>query len=101
MKVRIPTAEEFEEYVCVVKKRHPNIGEQCCVLAMDGLKIGIQESPHYIIQEMFYNVYTCDHYVTNVLVFTAPACTIIVCGINIPGSVHDSEMANFYSEFLK
>ena len=99
-KVRIPMAEEFEEYMRVVKKRHPYIGERRCVLAMDGLKIGIQKSPHYIIQEFFYNGYTCNHYVTNMLVFT-PASTIIVCGINIPRSVRDSEVANVCSVYEK
>ena len=35
-KVRIPRAEEFVEYVWVVKERHQrNVGELRCVLAMD------------------------------------------------------------------
>ena len=41
---------------------------------------------------MFYNGWTHGHYITNVFVFGADG-TIIDAVLNVPGSVHDSQVA--------
>ena len=46
------------------------------------------------IQEMFYNGWTNDNYLTNLFVF-CPDGTILACVLNCPGSMHDSELAAF------
>jgi hypothetical protein len=46
------------------------------------------------VQSMFYNGWKCDHFVTNVLLF-APDGTIADGVYNCPGSVHDSQVANW------
>ena len=61
---------------------------------MDGLKLYLQKSPHQSIQEMFYNGWKADHYVTNVFVFV-PDGTIPIAFFNVPGCVHDSQVADW------
>ena len=51
-------------------------------------------SPNVSIQSRFYNGWTHDHYVTNLLGFT-PAGTISVACMNVPGSIHDSTVAEW------
>jgi hypothetical protein len=63
-------------------------------------KLRIQAAGDGRIQEMFYNGWTHDHYVTNLFVF-APDGTIIAAVLNAPGSMHDSELAtvgNIYNK---
>ncbi len=59
---------------------------------MDGLKLYLHKSPHQSIQEMFYNGWKVDHYVTYVFVFV-PDGTISIAFFNVPGCVHDSQVA--------
>ena len=44
----------------------------------DGLKLYLEQSGSYIVQNMFYNGWTHDHYVSNVFVF-APSGVVIAC----------------------
>jgi hypothetical protein len=48
---------------------------------MDGLKLPLEASGRYRMQECFYNGWTHDHYVSNVFVF-CPSGVIIACSIN-------------------
>jgi len=61
---------------------------------MDGLKLTFEQSGDAIIQERFYNGWTHDHYVSSVLCF-CPDGTIPIAYINVPGSVHDSQIADY------
>ena len=61
---------------------------------MDGLKLYIERSPNDIVQECFYNGWKADHYVTNVFVF-CPDGTIPNAFFNAPGSIHDSQVAEW------
>ena len=45
-----------------------------------------------VIQNRFYNGWTCNHYVGAVIVF-CPDGTIPMCCYNVPGTVHDSNNA--------
>jgi hypothetical protein len=52
------------------------------------------------VQNHFYNGWTHDHYVSNVIAF-CPDGTIPLCCLNVPGSVHDSmvtEWGNIYEK---
>jgi hypothetical protein len=60
---------------------------------MDGLKLYLQQSGKFEIQERFYNGWTHDHYVTSVFCF-CPDGTIPIAFFNVPGSVHDSQVAD-------
>jgi hypothetical protein len=61
---------------------------------MDGLKVTLEQSSDALIQERLYNGWTHDHYVTSVICF-CPDGTIPIAFINVPGSVHDSQVANY------
>ena len=59
---------------------------------MDGLKLYLQQAGTREIQERFYNGWTHDHYVTSVFC-CCPDGTIPIDFFNVPGSVHDSQVA--------
>jgi hypothetical protein len=67
---------------------------------MDGLKLYLQQSGNMEIQAHFYNGWMHGHYVTSVFVF-CPNGTTPIAFFNVPGSVHDSQVAywgRFYQE---
>jgi hypothetical protein len=90
-RVKIPDDETINQYMDAVRRRHPNLGDVWCT--MDGLKLTIEASSIDDEQNMFYNGWTCDHYVSAVFVF-CPDGTIPVSCYNVPGSVHDSAIAS-------
>jgi hypothetical protein len=61
---------------------------------MDGPKLYLQASGNLEIQERFYNGWTHDHYVTSVFC-VCPDGTIPIACLNIPGCVHNSQVAEF------
>jgi hypothetical protein len=67
---------------------------------MDGLKLYLQQSGNAVIQEWYYNGWTHDHYVTSVFCF-CPDGTIPIAFFNVPGSVHDSQVAEFGNIYNK
>ena len=67
---------------------------------MNGLKLYLQSAGHADIQEQFYNGWTHDHYVTSVFCF-CPDGTIPIAFFNIPGSVHDSQVAEYGNIYNK
>jgi hypothetical protein len=68
--------------------------------AMDGLKIILESSGDAVKQNMYYNGWTHDTYVSNLFLF-APDGKIKACFINAPGCLHDSMLAtwaNLYTQ---
>jgi hypothetical protein len=61
---------------------------------MDGLKITLEQSGDALIQEEYYNGWTHDHYVSSVICF-CPDGTIPIVFVNVPGAVHDSQIADY------
>ena len=61
---------------------------------MDGLKLKFQASTNLTEQSMYYNGWQHGHYITNLIVFSACG-RIIACVLNVPGSVHDSTLAEW------
>ncbi len=76
----------------MVNQRHPYLSDVWCT--MDGLKVMLEQSGDALIQEQFYNGWTHDHYVTSVMCF-CPDGTIPIVYCNIPGAVHDSQVADY------
>jgi hypothetical protein len=76
----------------MVNRRHPYLLDDWCT--MDGLKLMLEQSDNALIQEQFYNGWTHDHYVTSVMCF-CPDGTIPIDFCNIPGAVHDSQVADY------
>ena len=97
-KIRIPSRNEIKSYQEAIGERHPNIGDVWAT--MDGLKLHLQQSGNDEIQEQYYNGWTHDHYVTSVFCF-CPDGTIPIAFFNVPGSVHDSQVADWGDIYVK
>ena len=96
--VRIPTAARIRQYKQIIQTRHPSLVDVWCT--MDGLKLHLEQSGDHIIQNMFYNGWTHDHYVSCILVF-CPDGTIPIAAINYPGCLHDSQIAEWGKVYEK
>lgn len=91
-RLRIPSPEKIREYCRAYALRHPDLGDVWCT--MDGLKLRLQQSGNCNIQNSFYNGWTSDHYVSGVFCF-CPDGTIPIACYNVPGSIHDSKIAEW------
>ena len=91
-RVQIPCSETIDGYKDMVRNRHPFLTDVWCT--MDGVKLTLEQSGDALIQEKYYNGWTHDHYVTSVLCF-CPDGTIPIAYINCPGTVHDSQVADY------
>ena len=91
-RVKIPSSEKIAEYKGMVCNRHQNLHDVWCT--MDGLKITLEQSGDALIQEEYYNGWTHDHYVSSVICF-CPDGTIPIVFVNVPGAVHDSQIADY------
>ena len=96
--VRMPTDEEIPILQSAIQTKYKNLKN---VYAMaDGLKLYLEQSSDCTIQNMFYNGWTHDHYVSNVFVFS-PAGVIISFSLNAPGATHDSSIADYGGVYKK
>ena len=91
-KIAIPSNEEIALYKEAVGAIYPLLSDVWST--MDGLKLYLQQSGNTEIQARFYNGWTHGHYVTSVFVF-CPDGTIPIAFFNVPGSVHDSQVAHW------
>lgn len=90
--VKLPSQAELRTYQNLISERHSALGDVFAVA--DGLKLYLEQAGDTVIQEMFYNGWTHDHYVGNVFAF-APSGLIIACTVNCPGTMHDSQICDF------
>ena len=96
--ITMPSADEIYHFKRAIANRHPLLVDVFCVA--DGLKLRLQQSGDLLIQRAFYNGWTHDHYVGNVLVF-APNGRVIACSLNAPGCLHDSIIADYGDIYTK
>ena len=90
VRVRMPDDATIKKYQDAVRKRHVHLNRVYCFA--DGLKLPFEACSGLLQQGMFYNGWTHGHYITNIFVFGADG-TIIDAVMNVPGSVHDSQVA--------
>lgn len=92
--------DEIEFYIELTVEKYPLL--QVVYAVADGLKLYLQQSGDIIIQNKFYNEWTHDHYVSNVIVL-APSGLVIACTLNPPSSMHDSQIWDWviYMTWLK
>lgn len=91
-RVQMPTNEAIAKLKAIVNNRHPSLTDVYCTC--DGLKLPFQSTAGLNEQSMFYNGWLHAHFVTNLFVFSADG-RIIACVLNVPGSVHDSTLAQW------
>jgi len=96
--VCLPSDADIPILQTAFSDRHASLVDVFCVA--DGLKLKLQQSGDIIIQNRYYNGWTHDHYVSNVLVFS-PHGKIIACAINAPGCLHDSTVAGYGDIYSK
>ena len=98
--IRLPTTIEMQQYTDAISAKHPHLGNHKVWCTVDGLKLMLEQAPNTLIQEQFYNGWTHDHYVTSVLCF-CPDGTIPIAAFNMPGSFHDSTVAEYGGVYAK
>jgi hypothetical protein len=67
---------------------------------MDGLKLYLQQAGDGDVQERYYNGWMHDHITMSVFCF-CPDETIPIALFNVPGLVHDSQVAEFGNIYEK
>lgn len=93
-KVSLPSQDEIGDYVHAIGQKYPVLGTEKVWAAADGLKVPLQKSSNWAIQNQYYNGWQNSTYVNSVFVF-APDGRIRICTINAPGTFHDSTMADY------
>ena len=97
-KIRLPSGQKIKEYQKAIGERHSMLKDVWTT--MDGVKLYLQKAGNDVIQEQYYNGWTHGHYVTSVFCF-CPDGTIPIAFYNVPGSVHDSQVADWGDVYLK
>lgn len=87
--ISFPDGTKIAEMQEIVWEKYPAKDRTCFV--MDGLKWDIEKSSCVLEQNAFYNGWQHSHWVVNILVFDL-TCKVMACGLNAPGSWHDSHM---------
>jgi hypothetical protein len=90
--IHIPSVDKIREYQEAIAAKHPSLEGVWCT--MDGLKLYLEQAGDAVIQNMFYNGWTHDHYVSAVFVF-CPDGPIPIAAYNMPGCFHDSTIAEW------
>ena len=93
-KVYSPSAKDIDHYSDAFAERHPPLIPHRVWAACDGLKIPVQRSANWAIQNQFFNGWKDDTYVNSVFAF-GPDGRIRIATINAPGTWHDSNMADY------
>jgi hypothetical protein len=97
--IRVPKIDDINTYQAAIRKKHPALEGVWCYI--NGLKLCFQQAGGDVTtQNNFYNGWTHDHYVTSIFVF-CPERIIPICCYNIPGSIHDSKVAEWGDVFPK
>ncbi len=97
-RVSLPSAENIAIYMSAFRERHPLLTD--CWAMMNGLKLYLQASGNSDIQERYNNEWTHNHYVTFVFHF-CPDGTIPIAFFNVPGFIHDSQVAEMGQIYWK
>jgi DDE superfamily endonuclease len=88
--VRFPSAERIKFLASQVKQQYKTLDNVYCVA--DGLKLPFEACSGLTKQNMYYNGWQNGHNITNLFVFSVDG-RIIHCVVNVPSSVHDSQVA--------
>ncbi len=89
--ITVPSSAKVEEYKQLVATKFPALTNVWAV--MDSIKTPIQQASLTKLQSYFYNGWKHNHYVTSIFCF-CPNGTIPIAYMNLPGSMHDSTIAD-------
>jgi hypothetical protein len=82
----------------MVTSKHSLLSDVYCTA--DGCKLYFETIGLLVEQGKFYNGWKSDHFVTNLFLFGADG-RIIKCVLNVPGSLHDSTLAEWGGVYEK
>lgn len=77
--IGMPSRDEIASFQEPIGARYSMLKDVFCL--SNGLKLTLEQTGDFIIQNMFYIGWTHDHYFGNVFVFT-PSVVIISCALN-------------------
>ncbi len=97
-RVRMSSREEVAAFQQATTAKYPSLTDVWGTL--DGLNLNLQSTKDDKVQSIFYNGWTHGHYVSNVFVFGMDGC-IRICGLNAPGMIHDSTLADYSNVYKK
>eukprot|EP00957_Ditylum_brightwellii_P000415 32025-Ditylum_brightwellii.AAC.1 len=84
IQVRLPAEAQVMEYVESIGLKYSLLGEERVFVAMDGLKLYVEQSGSHTIEYAFYNCWKHDHYVSNIFLFTPDSKRVAAeCSSNI------------------
>jgi hypothetical protein len=96
--VSMPSEEEVNDFIEAINMKYPALPN--CWGAMDGLKVRLEKAGNSQIQNIFFNGWTHDHYISILFLFS-PDGKIRACYMNAPGTMHDSTIANWGALYEK
>ena len=96
--VTLPSDDKVKFYKEQIQERHDMLKDVYCVC--DGLKLKFEACAGLMEQGMYYNGWQHGHYISNLFVFAIDG-RIINAVINVPGSVHDSQVATWGDTYTK
>lgn len=91
-RVSAATNAMIEAFKAAIEARHPLLKNVSCF--SDGPKLRLQQAEDVVIQTKFYNGWTHDYFVSNILV-VAPDGKITCCVQNDLGCLHDLVAAEY------
>jgi hypothetical protein len=91
-KIAIPQNKDIASYTESDGAIYPLLSDVWSTI--DWLKLSLQQSGNTKIQARYYSGWMHGHYVTSVFVF-CPDGTFPIAFFNVPGSVHDSQVAHW------
>ncbi len=91
-RIRMPTADEVTSFQQVTAEKYPSLPDIWGTC--DGVKLNFQLTGDCRIQRMYYNGWMHGHYVSNIFVFAMDGI-LRICGINAPGTMHDSNVLDY------
>ena len=91
-RVEMPSDDKVDVLCQVTQQRHDLLHDVYCVA--DGMKLYFESCSGEDEQNIYYNGWMHDHFVSCVFVFSVDG-RIIRCIVNAPGSLHDSTLAEW------
>ncbi len=96
--ITVPCPTKVEEYKQLVAEKYPLLTDVWAL--MDRIKTPIQQASTTKVQGYYCNGWKHNHFVTSVFCF-CPDGTIPIAFMNVPGSMHDSTIADWGSIYNK
>lgn len=96
--IRWPSSSKMQHFARLVSRREPRVRR--VIGFMDGLSLDTECNSDPTVQNSFYNSYNSDTCVNNVLIY-GPDGKVFQCGLNFPGSWHDSNITYHFFSYIK